>query len=89
MCGSYDSEKRNQIIPWTPDDAKRHTHLADTPKRKRMWSDVANSQLKEHSGEERAEEIAVRSANAAVADDHKHSKSLFYDNLRYLLKGSG
>lgn len=74
-------------MPWTSADASKFTHRADSPRRKRMWRDIANQQLKRHEGESRAEEIAVRSANAAVAEDHRKEKSRFFSNLRYLLGG--
>jgi hypothetical protein len=53
-------------MPWTPSDGpSRHTKKADTPKRKRMWSDVANSILERTGDEARA----VRGANAKVAEN--------------------
>lgn len=32
-------------MPWTASDAKRHTHKALSPARKRQWAAVANSVL--------------------------------------------
>jgi uncharacterized protein YdaT len=52
-------------MPWSPSDATRHTKKADTPRRQRMWADVANSELKATGDEARA----VRAANSAVAKD--------------------
>ena len=49
-------------MPWQKTDAKRHTKKADTPKRQRQWSKVANSML--ISGA--SEGSAVRAANAVV-----------------------
>jgi hypothetical protein len=49
-------------MPWSPADAIRHTHKADTPKKKRQWADVANSQLDRTGSDARA----IRSANAVV-----------------------
>ena len=49
-------------MPWSPDDAKGHTHHADTDKKKRMWAHVANSAL--NGGH--SEASAIRQANAAV-----------------------
>lgn len=49
-------------MPWTAADAKRHTHRADTDKKRRQWAAVANASLKEHGDEGRA----IRAANAAV-----------------------
>ena len=31
-------------MPWTPDDAERHTHKATTPELKELWAKVANEQ---------------------------------------------
>lgn len=51
-------------MPWSPTDGPaRHTRKADTPKRKRQWSKVANNILADTGDEGRA----VRGANAAVA----------------------
>lgn len=53
-------------MPWGPQDAKRHTHLADTPSKQRQWAHVANGVLKETGDEGRA----VREANATVHRNH-------------------
>jgi hypothetical protein len=50
-------------MPWTPEDAPRHTHKAVTPHLCRLWAEVANSVLAETGDEGRA----VRAANAAVS----------------------
>lgn len=50
-------------MPWDNDDAFRHTHKANTPKKKRQWRHVANSVLK-NGGDEAS---AIRQANAVVA----------------------
>ncbi len=50
-------------MPWEPEDAPRHTHKADTPHLRSLWSEVANNVLAETGDEGRA----VRAANAAVA----------------------
>ena len=52
-------------MPWATDDAERHTKKANTPKRQRMWSEIANSVLTDTGDEGRA----IREANAAVAKD--------------------
>jgi uncharacterized protein YdaT len=53
-------------MPWKAGDAVDHTGKADTPKRKRMWMEIANQALKDgHS-----DASAIRMANAAVARDH-------------------
>jgi hypothetical protein len=55
-------------MPWDkPEDAKRHTHLADSPHRQRLWLNVANSEMKS-SGDDA---LAIESANAAVKRDHE------------------
>jgi len=71
-------------MPWAPDDATSHTKLANTPKRKRMWAQVANNILRETDDDVRA----IRGANNAVAEDHENSKSTFYRNLRIILNES-
>jgi len=52
-------------MPWTAAEAKSHTKSADTPKKKRQWSKVANAALKKYKNEGRA----IRIANAAVGGD--------------------
>ena len=49
-------------MPWQPSDAERHTHQADTPKKRRQWRDVANQELQRFGDEGRA----VRAANSVV-----------------------
>jgi len=49
-------------MPWSPQDATRHTKKAKSAKAKRQWSKVANSALKSGA----SEGSAVRQANAAV-----------------------
>jgi len=53
-------------MPWTPEDAQRHTHKADSKAKKQLWSQVANRVLKSSGDEGRA----VREANAAVDRAH-------------------
>lgn len=50
-------------MPWTPDDAERHTHKAATPMLKELWAKVANEALERTGDEGRA----IREANAVVA----------------------
>jgi len=59
-------------MPWTADDAERHTKKADSAKRQRMWAEIANSVLTETGDEWRA----IREANAAVGRDHAKSGDL-------------
>jgi hypothetical protein len=50
-------------MPWTPNDAERHTHKATTPMLKELWAKVANESLERTGDEGRA----IREANAVVA----------------------
>lgn len=50
-------------MPWTSDDAERHTHKADTSELKNLWARVANETLERTGDEARA----IREANAVVA----------------------
>ena len=54
-------------MPWTAEDAERHTKKADSAKRQRMWAEIANSVLAETGDEGRA----IREANAMVGRDHE------------------
>ncbi|MBV8452862.1 MAG: hypothetical protein JOZ29_11385 [Deltaproteobacteria bacterium] len=49
-------------MPWTPDDAERHTHRAITWELKELWAKVANECLERTGDEGRA----VREANGVV-----------------------
>ena len=51
------------LMPWTANDAGRHTKKAVSPTAKRQWSNVANSVLARTGNEGRA----VASANATVS----------------------
>lgn len=53
-------------MPWTPQDAHRHTHKANSPKAQRQWAHVADSAL-EHGASERS---AIMQANGVVAKRH-------------------
>lgn len=50
-------------MPWSASDASKKTHKASTPRKRRQWSDVANSVLAKTGDEGRA----VRTANGVVA----------------------
>lgn len=54
-------------MPWSSDDATRHTKKAKDPKAKRQFAHVANSALKRGA----SEGSAIRQANAAVAKRKK------------------
>lgn len=50
-------------MPWTPDDAERHTHKATSRALQELWAKVANDALARTGNEGRA----IREANAVVA----------------------
>ena len=50
-------------MPWTPNDADRHTHKATTQALKELWAKVANEALERTNDEGRA----IREANAVIA----------------------
>ena len=50
-------------MPWTPNDAERHTHKATTRELKELWAQVANESLERTGDEGRA----IREANAVIA----------------------
>jgi hypothetical protein len=50
-------------MPWTPNEAERHTHKASTPALQNLWAKVANETL-ERTGDEAQ---AIREANAVVS----------------------
>ncbi len=58
-------------MPWTADDAERHTHKADTPSLQELWAKVANETLDRTGDEGRA----IREANAVVAREAKDQRS--------------
>jgi hypothetical protein len=50
------------VMPWTANDAQRHTHKASTPALQELWAKVANEALERLGDEGRA----IREANAVV-----------------------
>jgi hypothetical protein len=50
-------------MPWTPEDAERHTHKATNWALKELWAKVANECLERTDDEGRA----IREANAVIA----------------------
>jgi hypothetical protein len=50
-------------MPWTPNEAERHTHKATTSALQALWAKVANEALERTGDEGRA----VREASAVVA----------------------
>jgi len=59
-------------MPWKVTDAKKHTKKASTPKKRRMWRDVANGALKRGA----SDSSAIRQANAVVAGKAKHHRKM-------------
>jgi len=49
-------------MPWSPEDAERHTHKAATRELQELWAKVANEALERTGDEGRA----IREANAVV-----------------------
>jgi hypothetical protein len=49
-------------MPWTPNDAEKHTHKAVTPELRELWAKVANERLEKTGDEGRA----IREANSVV-----------------------
>jgi len=67
-------------MPWSPSDAPKHTKKANTPKKKRQFSDVANSVLASTGDEGRA----IREANAAVAGTaHRWKRKKYSESNTY------
>ena len=56
-------------MPWTSAEAVMHTKKASSPKKKQVWSEVANKQL-DKSGDDAS---AIRVANYAVKGMKKGS----------------
>jgi len=50
-------------MPWTAEDAERHTHKATTRALQELWAKVANDALERLGDEGRA----IREANAVIA----------------------
>ena len=50
-------------MPWTSNDAEKHTHKADTRELQELWAKVANETLERTGDDARS----IREANAVVA----------------------
>jgi hypothetical protein len=50
-------------MPWTANDAERHTHKATTSELQELWAKIANESLERIGDEGRA----IREANSVVA----------------------
>jgi hypothetical protein len=72
-------------MPWTPKDAKRHTKKANSPKKQRQWSHVADSVL-EHGGSEGS---AIRQANGVIARHTGHADGGYVSPLASIASHAG
>ena len=50
-------------MPWTANDAEKHTHKATTTELKELWARIANERLEKTGDEGRA----IREANSVIA----------------------
>ena len=50
-------------MPWTPEDATKHTKKADSPKEQRQWAAVADSVRAKGA----SDASAIKQANAVIA----------------------
>jgi Holliday junction resolvase-like predicted endonuclease len=69
-------------MPWTAADAKRHTHRANTPKKKKKWAEVANHVLQQQHDDA----MAIRIANDAIKSRIQLwglLKSLFFHHAQF------
>lgn len=57
-------------MPWKPAQAQSKSKKANTPKKRRMWRDVANSVLAKTGSDARA----IRTANGVIAKRTKSKK---------------
>jgi hypothetical protein len=57
-------------MPWKASEAKQFTRKANTPKKQKLWREVANKALKRGV----SDESAIRQASAVVAGTAKHGK---------------
>jgi hypothetical protein len=61
--GGQQPAARCHQMPWTSNEAERHTHKATTPALQQLWTKVANETLERTGDEGRA----IREANAVIA----------------------
>ncbi|HEY6018655.1 MAG TPA: hypothetical protein VIY48_01835 [Candidatus Paceibacterota bacterium] len=54
-------------MPWTPEDAPKFTHKANTDAKKQEWAEIANRALSNGM----SDSSAIRIANAAMTETHK------------------
>ena len=65
-------------MPWSPEDAERHTHKASTPELQELWAKVANECLERTGNEGRA----IREANAVIARQADDGRDDPYNRAR-------
>lgn len=53
-------------MPWSAADAEKHTHLADTAKRRRQWMHVANEAKRRGL----SDKAAIMEANGVLRKSH-------------------
>lgn len=62
-------------MPWTPNQAKGHTHAASTPEKSALWAGTANGVLKDSGDEGKAIRVANAQVNGTINHHHKKPKS--------------
>ena len=69
-------------MPYSPEDATKHTSKADTPKKQKQWSEVSNSVLKscmaEGGTEESCSAKAITQANGVIAKLSEDGETFHY-----------
>ena len=63
------------MMPWSAEDAPKHTKKATTEALRRLWAKVANESLAKDGPGKGNEGEAVRKANSAVAKHHRSAAS--------------
>lgn len=70
-------------MPWTPEDSTKHSKKADTPKKQKQWSNIANSVLEKclaDGGDQKTcESKAITQASGVIAKlSEDDTKSYYY-----------
>ncbi len=69
-------------MPWTPEDAQKHTKKASTPKLQKQWSDIANSArdkcMADGGKDKECSMKAIMMANGVIAKQMEDGKSFYY-----------
>lgn len=61
-------------MPWKPKDATQHTHSADTAKKKKVWSQVANQALRDFQTGRRTPQMNSKEGSAIAIANHAVSQ---------------